>query len=69
MRRIEHQHNTTDQVKQYLETALAIVAELEVDGDLKVACFEKAVDLVAGKQIMFEQAGFAGVDLAKIKQG
>jgi hypothetical protein len=69
VRRIEHQHNTREQVKGYLETALELVGELEVDGDLKVACFEKAVDLVAGKQIVFEQAGFAGVDLAKIRQG
>lgn len=55
MRRTEQQHNTRDQVKQYIETAAAIVAELELDGDLKVPAFEKAVDLCVGKQITFEQ--------------
>lgn len=69
MRRVEHQHNTRDQAKHYLETALELVAELEVADDLKVPCFEKAVDLVAGKQIMFEQAAIAPMDLSKIRQG
>lgn len=69
MRRIEHQHNTREQAKAYLETALAIVAELEVTDDLRVPCFEKAVDLVAGKQIMFEQAQPLPFDLNKIKSG
>lgn len=55
MRRTEQQHNTRDQVKEYIATAAAIVAELELDGDLKVPAFEKAVDLCAGKQITFEQ--------------
>ena len=69
MRRIEHQHNTPEQVKQYLETALAIVAEIEVSDDLRRPCFEKAVDLVAGKQITFEQYVPGGVDLRAIPKG
>lgn len=69
MRRIEHQHNTPEQVKQYLEQALAIVAELELTDDLRRPCFEKAVDLVAGKQITFEQYVPQGVDLGAVRRG
>lgn len=67
MNRTETPHNTRDQVKQYIETAAAIVAELELDGDLKVPAFEKAVDLCAGKQITFEQ--IAPVDLGQLTRG
>jgi len=69
VRRIEHQHNTREQAKAYLETALELVAELEVTDDLRVPCFEKAVDLVAGKQIMFEQPQPIGLSLDQIKRG
>jgi hypothetical protein len=55
VRRNEQHYNTRDQVRDYIATAAAIVAELELDGDLKVPAFEKAVDLVSGKQITFEQ--------------
>lgn len=69
MRRNEQHYNTREQVKTYIETAAAIVAELELEGDLKVPAFEKAVDLCSGKQITFEQVGFAGVDLKNIPRG
>lgn len=69
MRRVEHQHNTPDQVKQYLEQALAIVAELELADDLRVPAFTKAVDLVAGKQIVFEQAQLGNLDLNALRHG
>jgi len=69
VRRTEHQHNTPEQVKQYLEQALAIVAELELADDLRVPAFEKAVDLCAGKQITFEQVVPGGVDLAHVRHG
>lgn len=69
MRRTEQQHNTREQVKQYIETAAAIVSELELDGDLKVPAFEKAVDLCAGKQITFEQVAAGGIDLRAIPRG
>lgn len=67
MRRTETPHNTREQVKEYIETAAAIVAELELDGDLKVPAFEKAVDLCAGKQITMEQ--IAPVDLGQLTRG
>jgi hypothetical protein len=69
VRRTEMQHNTRDQVKQYLADAAAIVAELELDGDLKVPAFEKAVDLCAGKQITFEQIDPNAIPLLGRRQG
>jgi hypothetical protein len=69
VRRIEHQHNTPEQVHHYLEQALVIVADLELADELKVPAFEKAVDLIAGKQIVFEQIAPAGLDLSSIKHG
>jgi len=55
VRRIEHPYNTNEQVRGYLEDALAIVSELGIDGDLKVAAFERAVDLLAAKHVAMEQ--------------
>lgn len=55
MRRTEQPHNTREQVVEYLSTAAAIVGELELDDDLKVPAFLKACDLIAAKQITFEQ--------------
>ena len=69
MRRTEQHHNTREQVKQYIETAASIVAELELDGDLKVPAFEKAVDLCAGKQITFEQIDPRAIPLLGHGQG
>lgn len=51
----EIHHNDPDQVRQYLDTALRLTAELDVPDDLRVAFFTKAVDLVAAKQINLEQ--------------
>lgn len=62
-------HNTPEQAHQYLEQALVIVNALELTDDLRVKAFEKAVDLVAGKQIVFEQIAPAGLDLSQIKHG
>lgn len=69
MRRIEHQHNTREQVREYLQTALEVVAELEVTDDLRRPCFEKAVDLIAGKQIVFEQPQVLGMPLDQLRRG
>lgn len=51
----ERPNNTPAQVREYLTDALAIVAELEVDGDLRGLVFTKAVELLSGKQIIMEQ--------------
>lgn len=48
-------HNSPEQVTQYLDTALRLTAEMDVPEDLRVAFFNKAVDLVAAKQITLEQ--------------
>jgi len=69
VRRIEHQHNTPEQVHHYLEQALAIVNSIELTDDLRVPAFNKAVELVAGKQIVFEQIAPAGLELSQIKHG
>jgi len=69
VRRIEHQHNTPEQVHHYLEQALAIVNALELTDDLRVKAFEKAVDLVAGKQITIEQIAPNAIPLLGQGQG
>jgi len=62
-------HNTPEQVHQYLEQALVIVNALELSDDLRVKAFELATNLIAGKQIVFEQIAPAGLDLSNIKHG
>lgn len=69
MRRQEEPHNTPVQVREYLSEALAIVDELELADELRVPAFQKACDLLAAKQIMFEQVVPGGVDLAHIRRG
>lgn len=69
MRRKEEQHNTPQQVRDYLTEALAIVGELEVTDELRVPAFEKACDLLAGKQVTFEQVAPAGFDLSRLPRG
>jgi len=55
MRRTEEPHNTPEQVRGYLDEALTVVRELELDDELRVPAFLKAVDLLAAKQVFFEQ--------------
>jgi hypothetical protein len=43
-----------EDVRSTLEEAAAIVAELELDDDLKVHAFDKAVELLAGKHLTVE---------------
>ena len=64
MQRTEHQHHTPEQVRGYLREALEIVDELDTPGDLRQIAFGKAVELLSGKQIFFEQAA---VDLSRLK--
>lgn len=47
----ERQNHTPEQVRAHLEGALALVDELRPSSDLRVAVFEKACDLLSGKQI------------------
>ena len=54
MRYTERMNNTSEQVREYLVEALAVVDELDPPTDLRVACFERACDLVCGKQVIAE---------------
>jgi hypothetical protein len=59
--RQEHPHHSREQIVRYLTDAEAIVGEAELDDELKVPAFLKVVDLLAAKQIVFEQTHIAGV--------
>lgn len=50
----ERQHNTPEQIRDYLREALDVVDELGPPDDLRVACFAKAAELAAAKQVTGE---------------
>lgn len=54
-RRVEHPHNTPEQIVDYLRSALELVAELNPPDDLRVAAFTKAADLFSSKHVTMEQ--------------
>lgn len=56
MRRTEEMLCSREQVVGYLREALSVVDEIEPPEDLRPAVFAKAADLVAAKQVFFEQA-------------
>lgn len=56
-RKTESDHHSPEQVRQYLDTALRLTAEMDVPDDLRVAFFTQAVGLVSAKQLFFEQVG------------
>ncbi len=51
----EAHHNTPEEVRGWLLDAIAVVSELEVPKDLRVAAFEKAYASLSAKQITYEQ--------------
>jgi hypothetical protein len=53
---LEYHYNTREQVLGYLDDARAIVAELELDDDLRVPAFLKAADLLSAKNVSLTQA-------------
>lgn len=55
MRRQEEFFHTEDQVRTVIADALSIVSEFEIEDDLKVPVFMKAAELLAAKQVFFEQ--------------
>lgn len=55
MLRHELPNNTPEQVRAYLGGALELVDELGPPDDLRRPFFEKAVQLLAEKQILLEQ--------------
>ncbi len=54
-RRIELPHNTPEQVREYITSALALVDDLDPPGDLRQAVFVKAVEFYSAKAITVEQ--------------
>ena len=48
-------HYTREQVRGHLADALALVAELDPPDALRALAFDKAVNLLATKQIVVEQ--------------
>jgi hypothetical protein len=61
-RQQEYPNNTPEQVREYLQTAADIVAELDIAPDLIPHAFVQAVGLIAAKQVVLEQVGL-GVGL------
>lgn len=55
-----HFHSTED-VERYVREALALVTNDYFPDDLREAAFSKAVDLLAQKQVTFEQVSPSGV--------
>jgi hypothetical protein len=60
MRATEQQHNTPEQVRQYLAAALEVVSTLDVPDELQAVAFAKAVDLFSAKQVFY--AGVSPAD-------
>jgi hypothetical protein len=55
MRQVEHQHNSREQVEEYLRQALEVTDELAPPPELQAIVFAKAVDLISSKQVFYEQ--------------
>jgi hypothetical protein len=55
MRQTEYPNNTPEQVREYLQGAADAVEAVDIPPDLIPVAFEKAIDLLAGKQIVLEQ--------------
>lgn len=65
-RKTEDHHHTAQQVRGYLDEAKRIVDELEVSSDLREIAYAKAVDLLAAKQVFYEQIAPIGpLDLSR----
>jgi hypothetical protein len=57
MIRREDYHHTPEQVAGYLDTALAMANGAEIPDEWRLPVLLKAVDLLASKQIFYEQPG------------
>ncbi len=66
-RKSEIPHNSDEQVREYVEKALALVDDLDPPSDLRVAAFVKAMELYASKQVMIEaiQPGIGGLAIPR----
>lgn len=65
-RKSEDPHHTPEQVRGYLDEAERIVDELEVASDLREIAYAKAINLLAAKQLFYEQiAPMGALDLSR----
>lgn len=55
MRRVELEHHTREQIRDYVTDALAVCSELELDDELATALMPTLVNLFSQKTIQFEQ--------------
>jgi len=69
MRRSEEAHHTPAQVAGYIADAAKIVVEAELHPDFQVPAFLKAVELLASKQIFFEQPQVMAGGLMQVPRG
>jgi hypothetical protein len=67
MRQSEYPNNTPEQVREYIQGASDVVEACEIPPDLVPIAFEKAIDLLAGKQIVLEQVGL-GMAMPKLNE-
>lgn len=56
MAKTDLHYNTDEQVEEYISKGLALVAKLEVSGDLRVETFRLAVQLYSAKQVTPDMA-------------
>lgn len=59
-------HHTEPEVKEYVEGALRIVNEVELDDDLRGIAFSKAIELLSGKLFIQDQASGVPMDLERM---
>jgi hypothetical protein len=64
MRRWQEQHNTPDEVEEWVKQAIGIIEYLDVPDDLRMPAFTGALSLLSAKQLFFEQPTFSGHGLA-----
>lgn len=60
-------HNTREQAVDVLRAAIALVDELEPPDDLRAAVFAQAAQLLAAKQVFYEQTPMGVADLGALR--
>jgi hypothetical protein len=55
MRRTEDHHHTPDEVGRYVDEAIQLCNERELDDELRVALLPTLVTLLSSKQLFYEQ--------------
>jgi hypothetical protein len=55
VRKVEFEHHSREQIRDYVTDSLALCSELELDDELAAALVPTLVGLFAAKTIQFEQ--------------